>query len=96
MRNTPQEGHYLLNTHPLRYLIESNINFNAVNENIDKGLLETLIVTALNYETSETTSFFNTQKEIKSRNKFRYNTQKSLITSKSYYGVYCHPIIFPP
>lgn len=96
MRNTPQEGHYLLNTHPLRYLIESNINFKTVNENIDKGLLETLIVTALNYETSKTTSFFNTQKEIKSRNKFRYSTQKSLITSDHIMASTAIPLFFPP
>lgn len=96
MRNTPQEGHYLLNTHPLRHLIESNINFKAVNENIANGLLETLIVTALNYETSETTSFFNTQREIESRTKFRYSTQKSQITSDHIMASTAIPLFFPP
>lgn len=96
MRNTPEDGHYLLNTEPLRHLIESNINFNQINRNIEKGILEGFVVTALNYATSETISFYNTKHPVKKRTKFRYNTNKTNITSDHIMASSAIPLFFPP
>ena len=96
MRNTPEDGHYLLNTGPLRHLIESNIDFSSVNKNIDSGLVKALIITALNYESSETVSFFNTKEEMNTRTKFRYATRRSLITSDHIMASTAIPLFFPP
>lgn len=96
MRNTPEDGHYLLHTEPLRELIESNINFNNVNKNIDDGLLHSVVVTALNYESSETISFYNTPHEVEERTKFRYSTEKTKITSDHVMASTAIPLFFPP
>lgn len=95
IRNIPEKGHYLLDTSPLRKLIEGNIDFSSINQNIDHEIFKALIVTALNYETSETISFFNTKKEIKTRKKFRYTTYKSELTSDHIMASTAIPLFFP-
>lgn len=53
-----KEGGYLLDTAPLKALLDSNLDFKKINDNIEKGLLSDFEVAATCYDLSENTSFF--------------------------------------
>jgi NTE family protein len=54
-----KEGGYLLDTSPLAQLLDSNLSFRRINENISKGLLSAFEVAASCYDFPVTASFFN-------------------------------------
>lgn len=92
---TPEEGQYLLDTSPLQKLLEDNIDFSAIQKGINQGLLDSLVVTALNYETSETVAFYNTRENIQPYSRFRYYTERSPITCKHILASTAIPLFFP-
>jgi NTE family protein len=51
-------GQYLLDTSPLKNLLDTQINFAQANRNIEHGLLQTFEVAAVCYDKAETVSFY--------------------------------------
>lgn len=55
-----QKFNSLLNTSPLRQLIESNCNFSNIQKNLENGLFDSVIITANNYSRNTAVSFIQT------------------------------------
>lgn len=53
-----KRGGYLLDTKPLKKLLEDNLNFEKINDNVDRELLTDLDMAATCYDSAETISFF--------------------------------------
>tara|TARA_R110002110_G_scaffold121431_2_gene297200 strand:+ start:32640 stop:33764 length:1125 start_codon:yes stop_codon:yes gene_type:complete len=92
---TPKAGQFLLNTDPLRKLLSDNIDFKRVNQLIEDGVYHSIVVSALNYETSESVAFFNSNGILKERERFRYRSQKEKIRIDHILASSAIPIFFP-
>jgi NTE family protein len=56
-----ESGGFLLDTTPLQGFLDANLDFNKINQNIDRGLLTDFEVATTCYDSSETISFFKSQ-----------------------------------
>lgn len=61
MHNKTPGGGYLFNTTPLLELLNKNLNFEKINDNIKKGLVTDFDLATTCYDSSLTVSFFNSQ-----------------------------------
>jgi NTE family protein len=89
-------GRSLLDTSPLRVLIENNIDFSNVDENIAKGHLSALVITALNYANSATVSFIQGRGPLAYWDKGRKRSETTKITSNHILASSAIPLLFPP
>src|SRR5262249_56653798 len=58
-RPVPRRYTRLLDTAPLRELLGREIRFDRIRENIDQGLLRGMAISATNYETGTSVTFFD-------------------------------------
>lgn len=92
--NSP--GRSLLNTAPLKQLIEKNMQFEKIEQNIKDGHLRALAVTAMDYKTSIGVSFIQGASELSSWKKARHHSERTLIKSEHIMASSAIPMLFPP
>ncbi len=87
---------YLLDAQPLRHFLAERIDFDAIKTNLNANTLRGLAVTATNYHSGTTVTFFDGVPEIQPWvRKFRLG-QRSELTLKHVLASAAIPIFFPP
>lgn len=89
-------GKSLMDTTPLRQLIHSNMNYDRVDENLRKGHLKGLAVTAIDYVQSATTTFIQSHSDITPWDKGRKRSEFTRITTDHIMASSAIPLLFPP
>jgi NTE family protein len=85
----------LLNNRPLRYLLNQTINFNKLNYQLLAGHLHGLSVTASNYQTGQSVSFFQGDPEIPPWLRARAVGRRSQISTEHLLASSAIPFMFP-
>jgi len=85
----------LLDNSPLRELLTSVIDFDAISENIDDGQLRALAITALGYNSGESVSFFEGHPELRGWRRYRRVGAPSKITVDHLLASSAIPAVFP-
>ena len=87
---------YLLDAQPLRHFLAERINFDAIKTNLNANTLRGFAVTATNYHSGTTVTFFDGAPEIQPwKRKFRLG-QRTELTLKHVLASAAIPIFFPP
>lgn len=86
----------LLDTTPLKQLLQKNLNLNQLQKNINDGFLESLVVTAMAYNSSQAVSFVQGKKGLTSWNKPRRKSEFTSITPEHIMASSAIPMLFPP
>jgi NTE family protein len=89
-------GKSLLDTTPLGDLLRNNINFNKIKENIEKGLLSSVAVTALDYKTSETITFVEGGPDTPQWNRSRRHSESTHLQAEHILASSAIPLLFTP
>jgi len=85
----------LLNTVPLRDLLNQVINFDRIENNISNGFLSALSVTASNYSTGNSISFFQSEPGIKPWFRAKRHGEPCQINSEHLMASAAIPLVFP-
>jgi NTE family protein len=92
----PRRYNHLLDTGPLRELLGREIRFERIHENIEAGLLRGLGISATNYETGTSVTFFDGVPEIQPWARSRRMGVKTAVTLDQVMASAAIPIFFPP
>jgi len=92
----PRRYNHLLDTSPLRELLGREIDFPAIHLNIAAGLLRGLAVSATNYVTGTSVSFFDAVPAVKPWARSRRLGVRGPITVEQVMASAAIPIFFPP
>jgi len=92
----PRRYNHLLDTSPLRDLLGREIPFERIRENVEQGLLRGLGISATNYETGTSVTFFDGAPELKPWARSRRIGVKTEITLDQVMASAAIPIFFPP
>ncbi|MBC7660279.1 MAG: patatin-like phospholipase family protein [Chitinophagaceae bacterium] len=93
---TKEIANYLLNTAPLRDLLNSEIDFLAIRQNIHNNHLHALSITALQYFNDLTVSFFDAPHEIEDWMRAGRSGVRSSIKMEHVLASAAIPVFFPP
>jgi len=88
-------GGYLLDTTPLRALLDANLDFKNINDNIENGLLSAFEVAATCYDLSENTSFFKSSDPLPCWKRRRHTACSTNITCQHILASSAMPLFFP-
>jgi NTE family protein len=94
LKNT--HGMSLLQTDPLRQLLETNCKFDEIGKKIKAGTLRAVSVSALDYLTTSTTSFIEGVDDIKTWNRVRRFSEKTNLSAEHIMASAAIPLLFPP
>lgn len=86
----------LLDTSPLRQLIRSHIPFDKIAENLRRGHFESLSISAMNYTTSTSIAFVQSQNKVEMWDRSRRRSQEDSITEDHVMASAAIPLFFPP
>lgn len=90
----------LLDTSPLKNLIEKNCDFSNVQPNLEKGLFDSVIITANNYSRNSAVSFVQTASRVNESmlkwKEIRRKAVHSQLTSEHILASSAIPMLFPP
>ena len=86
----------LLDTSPLRTLITKNCDFSKIKKNLDQNLLESLIITANNYDNNSAVSFIQSKTSNVSWSESRRQAVLCEIDSNHIMASSAIPMLFPP
>jgi NTE family protein len=89
-------GQALLDTAPLHALIRERLPFAKIQNNIDRGALKALAITALDYQSSTAITFVQGQPDLPSWQKSRRQSEKTTISSEHVMASSAIPLLFPP
>lgn len=89
-------GKALLDTSPLRKLIEDNLEFPAIADRIREGSLYALGITALDYRNSTTITFVQGNESVALWERARRRAEKSHIRVEHILASSAIPLLFPP
>ncbi len=89
-------GKALLDTAPLKDLLIDNLNFSQIQENIDKGFLRAVAVSAMEYQTSNTITFVQGEKDVPSWTRSRRQSELAQIKAEHVMASSAIPLLFPP
>jgi NTE family protein len=92
----PRRYNHLLDTATLRELLGREIRFERIRENIQRGLLRGLAISATNYETGTSVTFFDGVDELDPWARSRRMGVKTAITLDQVMASAAIPIFFPP
>ena len=92
----PRRYNHLLDTSPLRELLGREIPFEAIRENVARGLVRGVAISATNYETGTSVTFFDGAPEMKPWARSRRMGVKTPITLDQVMASAAIPIFFPP
>ncbi len=86
----------LLNTQPLSHLIESNIEFDRIQPNLDAGRVRAISATATDYSTALSVTFMQTGIDIDDWVSDNRLSQKAQLSTEHIMASSAIPIFFPP
>lgn len=86
----------LLDTSPLRNLLMESIPFQKIQDNLDRGCLRALAITATNYANSDRVTFVQGCNDIKPWKKIRRRSEMGAIETSHVMASTAIPIFFPP
>lgn len=90
-----QTGH-LLDTSPLRQLLEDNVDFTRISQNINEGYLNVFEVISACYETNQTISFYmHHETEFMDWDYPRHSSQRTTIQTEHILASSALPLFFP-
>jgi NTE family protein len=89
-------GNSLLDTSPLHELIKHNLETLKIEEQIKKGSLKALTITAMDYKTSTAISFVQGDPQCQTWERSRRRSEKTKISVEHIMGSSAIPILFPP
>lgn len=89
-------GRSLLNTTPLKELIQKNVPFENIQTNIDRGHLHSLAITATEYKTSRGVVFVQGRPNSHSWNKARHHSENTTMQAEHILASSAIPLLFPP
>lgn len=92
----PRRYNHLLDTAPLKELLGREIRFDRIHENIEAGLLRGIGISATNYETGTSVTFFDGVPELQPWARSRRMGVKTSITLDQVMASAAIPIFFPP
>lgn len=87
---------YLLDTEPLRHLLQKEIAFAAIRLNIKKGLLKGVSLNATNYQSGTNITFFDTPHTLPNWTRSHRISMKASITIDHVMASTSIPFFFPP
>lgn len=93
-KSTP--GKSLLDTSPLRKLIEKNVDFKRIQEKIDSGEMQALAITALDYLNANSTTFVQGAKNLPTWSRVRRKSVGAKISVDHLMASSAIPLLFPP
>lgn len=85
----------LLNNAPLRDLLNQVVNFDRIDSNISNGFLSALSITASNYSTGNSISFFQSEQGIKPWFRAKRHGEPCQINSEHLMASAAIPLVFP-
>lgn len=86
----------LLDTSPLRKLIEDNMDFSKLARNIEHGHLKGLALTALDYKDSTAVTFVQGHAKLRDWEKPRKVSEKAILKPEHIMASSAIPLLFPP
>lgn len=89
-------GPSLLETNPLRELLQNNLDFSKINSHIQSGVLKALAVTAVDYHTSMAATFIQGSEDLSMWVRSRRFSQKADIHTEHIMASAAIPLLFPP
>lgn len=89
-------GPSLLDTSPLRELLQNNLDFSKIQANIQSGVLKALAITAVDYHSSMAATFIQGTEEIKMWIRSRRFSEKAVINTEHNMASSAIPLLFPP
>jgi NTE family protein len=92
----PRRYNHLLDTAPLRELLGREIRFDAIRENVERGLVRGVAVSATNYETGTSVTFFDGAASLNPWARSRRMGVRTPITLDQVMASSSIPIFFPP
>ena len=92
----PRRYNHLLDTAPLRELLAREIRFERVRENVERGLLRGIAVSATSYETGTSVSFFDAAPDVHPWARSRRMGVRGPISLDQVMASAAIPIFFPP
>jgi len=95
-RQPPRRYNHLLDTEPLRALLDREINFPAIQQHVASGLVRGVAVSATNYVTGTSVSFFDAASTVKPWARSRRLGVRGPITVDQVMASAAIPIFFPP
>lgn len=88
-------GQHLLDTDPLRRLLDNHIDFEAIKKNIETGLISAFEVATTCYDSSQTISFVHSQDPSLGWRKIRHHSEQTVISREHIMASSAFPIFFP-
>ncbi|HVK61895.1 MAG TPA: patatin-like phospholipase family protein [Bdellovibrionales bacterium] len=85
----------LLDTRPLRQLLDEKIDFSRIDSNLRNGHLHALSITAMNYTNSYSTAFIQAHPDTEMWSRSRRKSELSSITSSHVLASAALPLFFP-
>lgn len=96
-RGTPAKRSLsLLNTLPLRKLLKNNIDFNAIDNVMEQGLIKSFAISAINYETGLSRTFYMSKDEVRPWKREKREGILAKITHEHIMASAAIPLLFPP
>jgi NTE family protein len=89
-------GPSLLDTAPLREMLLENLNFSAIQKNIEEGHLTALGLTAVDYHSSMSVTFIQGSNDLKIWQRARRYAERTNINSDHVMASAAIPVLFPP
>ena len=86
----------VLDTSPLKQLIQKNCDFSKIQKNLDKNIFDSLIITANNYDQNMAVSFIQSNQKNISWIESRRQAELCEINSSHVMGSCAIPMLFPP
>jgi NTE family protein len=89
-------GPSLLDTAPLRELLQNNLDFAKINSHIQSGVLKALAVTAVDYHSSMAATFIQGDENLKMWIRSRRFSERAVIHTEHIMASAAIPLLFPP
>jgi NTE family protein len=86
----------LLDTSPLRTLIEKHCDFSRIQKNLDAGIIDSVIITANNYDKNSAVSFVQSRTEKVAWSESRRHAEITVINASHIMASSAIPMLFPP
>lgn len=86
----------LLDTSPLRQFILENCSFPQIQKNLEQGKFQTVAITAMSYNTTNTVTFVQSNKAFQPWTRVRRHSENSVLSLDHILASASIPILFPP
>lgn len=96
LANNAGNARALLDTSPLRKLIEDNMDFSKLARNLENNKLKALALTALDYRDSTAVTFVQGKSDLRDWQKPRKVSEKTILKPEHIMASSAIPLLFPP